>query len=130
MKKPRAIGGVLPLVLRKLLGMEDIQIGYPEFDEAFIIQGNDPAKVQQLFAHEDLRRLITAQPNFQVEVKDDEGWFGTEFPEGIDEVYFAIPQVIKDVDRLKALFQIFALILHLLGHLDSAYEDDPQIRLV
>jgi hypothetical protein len=64
-----------------------------------------------------------------VRVKDDEGWFGADFPEGVDELYFALPGVIKDVDRLKSLFQVFALILHLLCHLDSAYEDDPKILL-
>lgn len=115
--------------LGKLFGMQDLEVGYPEFDEAFVIQGNHAAKLKQLLSHEPLRRLIAGQPNFHVQVKDDEGWFGTEFPNGVDELYFAVAGVIKDVDRLKSLFHIFALILHLLCHLDSAYEDDPAIRL-
>ena len=115
--------------LGKLLGMQDIEVGYPEFDEPFIIQGNNRAKVKQLLSHEPLRTMIAAQPNFDVQVKDDEGWFGTEFPEGVDELYFVVPGVIKDVNRLKSLFKIFALILHLLCHLDSAYENDPEINL-
>ena len=115
--------------LGKMFGMEDIEVGYPEFDEPFIIQGNNPAKVKQLLSHEALRTMIAEQPNFHVQVKDDEGWFGAEFPEGVDELYFAVPRVIKEVDQLKSLFKIFALILHLLCHLDSAYEDDPEIHL-
>ncbi len=115
--------------LGKVFGMQDIEVGYPEFDEPFIIQGNNPAKVKQLFAHAALRAMIAEQPNFQVQVKNDEGWFGAQFPEGVDELYFAVPGVIKDVDQLKSLFKIFALILHLLCHLDSAYEDDPEIHL-
>jgi hypothetical protein len=115
--------------LGKLFGMQDIEIGEPEFDESFIIQSNNPGKVRQLLSHEPLRAMITEQPNFHVQVKDDEGWFGAEFPKGVDELYFAIPGVIKDLDRLKSLFKIFALILHLLCHLDSAYENDPNIRL-
>jgi len=115
--------------LGKALGMQDLEIGRPEFDEPFVIQGNNPAKVKQLLSHDRLRELIAAQPNFDVQVKDDEGWFGAEFPEGVDELYFVVPGVIKDVGQLKSLFQIFALILHLLCHLDSAYENDPEVRL-
>ncbi len=115
--------------LGKMMGMEDIRVGYPAFDEPFIIQGNDPAKVRSLCAHETLRGMIAAQPDFHLEVKDDEGWFGAEFPAGVDELYFRVVGVIKDVERLKSLFQIFALVLHLLCHLDSAYEDDPEIHL-
>ena len=32
--------------LGKFLGMQDIEVGYPEFDEAFIIKGNDESKVR------------------------------------------------------------------------------------
>ena len=32
--------------LGKLLGMQDIEVGDPEFDEAFIIKGNDESKVR------------------------------------------------------------------------------------
>ena len=115
--------------LGKLLGMQDIEIGDREFDEAFVIQGNNPDKLKQLFSHEPLRTLIATQPNFSVQVKEDDGWFSTEFPQGVDELYFSVPGVIKDTERLKSLFKIFGLTLHLLCHLDSAYEDDPQIRL-
>ena len=32
--------------LGKLLGMQDIEVGDPEFDEAFIIKGNDEDRVR------------------------------------------------------------------------------------
>ena len=35
--------------LGKLLGMQDIEVGDPEFDEAFIVQGTDEFKVRELF---------------------------------------------------------------------------------
>jgi hypothetical protein len=41
-------------------------------------------------------------------VKDDEGWFGTKFPDGVDELHFAVAGVIKDIDRLKGLYDLFA----------------------
>ena len=61
--------------------------------------------------------------------KDDEGWFGTDFPEGVDELYFECVGVIKKTVLLKALFGLFCLILQRLVQIDSAYEDDPQVTL-
>lgn len=111
--------------LGKALGLvEDIEVGYPEFDQGFIIQGNDPAKVRALFANPRIRQLIQLQPRIYLAVKDDEGWFGSHFPEGVDELYFQVVGVIKELDQLKILFDLFAETLNQLGHLDSAYEDD------
>lgn len=111
--------------LGKALGLvEDIEVGYPEFDQGFIIQGNDPVKVRALFANPRIRQLIQLQPAIYLAVKDDEGWFGSQFPEGVDELYFQVVGVIKELERLKILFDLFAETLNQLGHLDSAYEDD------
>ncbi len=59
--------------LGKLLGGQDIEVGYPDFDYDFIIQGNDSQKVRQLFANLKIRQLIQVQPEILFEVKDDEG---------------------------------------------------------
>ncbi len=115
--------------LGKALGMQDIVIGEPAFDDAFIIKGTDEGKVKQLFQIAKLREMVQSQPRIHLTVKDDEGWFGSEFPEGVDELYFRVAGVIKDVDRLKSLYLLFALTLNSLCHLGSAYEDDPQVQL-
>jgi len=115
--------------LGKLLGMQDIEVGHSEFDRAFVIQGTDPVKVHLLFGNAEIRRLLEAQPTIKLEVKDDEGWFGTSFPEGVDELCFVVPGVIKDIQRLKLLYELFAETLNHLCHIGSAYEDDPQLTL-
>jgi hypothetical protein len=115
--------------LGKLLGMQDVEVGYPEFDEAFIIQGNDEAKLRALFGNPRIRQLIDLQPDVYLTVKDDEGWFGTYFPEGVDELYFSVAGSITDVDQLKSLYYLFAEILNHLCHIGSAYEDDPKLAL-
>ena len=115
--------------LGKLFGMEDIEVGFPQFDEDFIIQGNNPVKLQDLFANSKIRELVEVQPNILFQVKDDEGWFGAEFPEGVDELYFQVPGVIKDLERLKTLFDLFAEVLNQLCVIDSAYEEDPGVNL-
>ncbi|MCI0388167.1 MAG: DUF3137 domain-containing protein [Acidobacteria bacterium] len=115
--------------LGKLLGMQDIEVGYPEFDNEFIIQGNDADKLRALFANPTIRQLIAVQPEIRLEVKDDEGWFGADFPEGVDELYFQVVGVIKEVERLKLLYELFATMLNYLCHIGSAYDDDPQVEL-
>lgn len=115
--------------LGKKLGMQDIEIGQAPFDDAFVIQGTDEAKVRRLLSNAKIRELFVAQPDVHLEVKDDEGWFGATFPEGVDELSFYTGGVITDVERLKQLFLLFAEILHQLCAIGSAYEDDPQVTL-
>lgn len=113
----------------KLLGMQDIQIGEPFFDDEFVVKGSDPAKLKLLFSNEKLREMFHAQPRIYLTVKDDEGWFGKDFPEGVDELYFQVIGVIKDVERLKGLYYLFAATLTVLCQMGSAYESDPQVKL-
>jgi hypothetical protein len=115
--------------LGKLLGMQDIEVGDPEFDEAFIIQGTDEFKVMNLFAEVKLRQMIKDQPKIRLEVKDNEGWFGPQFPENVDELRFQVAGVIKDTERLKALFDLFAVVLDQLCRIGSAYKQEPGVEL-
>jgi hypothetical protein len=113
----------------KWLGMQDVVVGDPVFDEAFIIKGSDERKVRALFAGSTLRELIAAQPDIHFEVKDDERWFGKKFPEGVDELYFQVLGIVKDVERLKQLFALFAETLDQLCRIGSAYEKEPGVSL-
>jgi len=115
--------------LGKRLGMQDIEVGDPEFDRDYVIKGNDESKVLALFGNLRIRQLIQAQPSIELQVKDDEGWFSTSFPEGVDELYFQVVGVIKDVERLKSLYELFAETLNHLCHIGSAYENDPHLAL-
>lgn len=115
--------------LGKLLGMQDIEIGDSEFDEAFIIQGNDESRVRELFADRKIRSLAQAQPRLRLTVKDSEGWFGPRFPEGVDELHFQVAGVIKEVDCLKGLFDLFAAVLDRLCRIGSADERAPEVSL-
>lgn len=113
----------------KYFGMKDIEVGYPEFDRDFIIKASDESKVRSLFMNDKIRALIHEQPSISLEVKDDEGWFSKNFPEGVDELYFQVTGVITDVKRLKSLYDLFGETLNHLCHIGSAYENDPQIKL-
>ncbi|MEW6235018.1 MAG: DUF3137 domain-containing protein [Candidatus Omnitrophota bacterium] len=112
----------------KLLGMQDVPVGDEEFDRDFIIKGNNETKVKALFSDPKIRELIKAQPSFYFEVKADGGWFEERFPEGVDELYFLVDECITNIERLEALYKLFAATLHQLCHIGSAYENDPNIH--
>ena len=97
----------------KLLGMQDIEIGYPMFDLNFIIKSNDKVKVKKLFADTKIRQLIQAQPSIELGIK-------TSSSGGMDELYFVENDIIVDVKRLKSLYELFAETLNKLHHIGSA----------
>ena len=47
------------------------------------------------------------------------------FPEGVDELYFNVAGVIKDLDRLKLLYELFAETLDQLCLTGAAYAANP-----
>ena len=84
--------------LDKALGAQDIHIGVPDFDHDFVIQGNDEAKVRTLLAGACIRQLIQEQKSIRLTLKGD-------------LLRFEAQGVIKDLPRLKALFDLFAALL-------------------
>lgn len=113
----------------KLLGMQDIEIGDHQFDEDFIVKATDESLVRQLLSNPKIRDLIARQRDINFSVKDDEGWFGPKFPEGVDELHFVAHGVIKDVERLKLLYDLFAETLDELCRMGSAYEGSVEVQL-
>jgi hypothetical protein len=109
--------------------VKDIEVGDSFFDDEFIIQGEPEALVSRLLSNVEVRQLIQDQPDIHFQVKDDDGWFKSKFPEGVDELYFEVVGVIKDRERLKNLFDLFALVLDELCRFGSAYETNPEVTV-
>lgn len=110
---------------RKSAGMQDVVIGFPRFDEEYIIQGNDEQKLRQMFTPERIRKIITWQPAIDLWNQEDKSWMTNEMGEGQNELSFQTQGVITDIDQLRNLYDLFAEILNHLCHIGSAYEDDP-----
>lgn len=113
----------------KFFGMQDIDIRDPRFNEGFVIQGNKPQKIRQLLNDYKLKALFEMVPKSNVEIKQDKGWFGKTYPDGVSVLYFECWGTLKNTETLKLLFQLFTLLLDRLVHIDSAYEDDPRLTL-
>ena len=93
--------------IAKWLGMQDLQVGVEPFDEEFIIKGTDEGLVRALFANPAIRDLVARQKNIHLTVKDD-------------ELYFHVTGIIKDLDRLKLLYELFAETLDQLSDIGAA----------
>jgi hypothetical protein len=117
--------------LGKMLGMQDVTVGQPELDEAFIIKGNDEQKLRTLFANPKIRELVVAQPAIRFCVDSNgQSFFGVGgLPPGVDELHFQVTGVIKDVERLKLLYELFSETLDELCRMGSAYEKSPGVEL-
>ena len=115
--------------IAKWLGMQDIEVGHEAFDRDFMIKGNDEGKLRALFESALLRELLEAQPQVLFTVKDNDGFGGVRFPADTDELCFTVVGVIKDLDRLKQLFELFSETLEQLCRIGSAYKQAPTVEL-
>ena len=112
--------------IAKRFGMQDVDVGQPEFDEAFVIKGNSEEKLRALFASPKVRELLSAQKEVHFAVRENAGWFRCkDMPEDADLLEFHVMGVVKDIDRLKLLFELFAETLDQLCEIGSAYEQAP-----
>ena len=115
--------------LGKFFGMQDIEIGDSLFDEDFVVQSTDEDRIKLLLSAPKLRELIAAQKEINFGVKNDEGWFGTKFPEGVDELHFVRTGIIKDVERLERLYELFAETLDELCRIGAASDQPANVEV-
>ena len=86
----------------KALGAQDIEIGDEEFDRAFTVQSNNESRVRALLMNQRIRHLIQAQKSIRLTTRNNELNFETQ-------------GVIRDIERLKLLFDLFREVLGQLG---------------
>jgi len=111
-------------------GLQDVEIGDLPFDERYIIQSNNPAKVKLFLQDARLRQLIAACPHVMFEVKDQaDDLFTHRFPQGVDELFFLAAGTITDIDRLRRMFDLFTETLGRLHEIGSAADYPPGVVL-
>jgi hypothetical protein len=105
--------------LGKLVGMQDVSIGFPEFDEIFIIKGSDEERLRKLFSNKKIRDLLHKQPNVRFEIVDLNHAEG-QAPQDTDELRFQVNGAIQDIELLKQLFELFSVTLNQLCRMGVA----------
>lgn len=104
----------------RFFGMQDLEIGVPEFDADWVVQGTDHARLRNLFADPEIRSLLGAAGGVSFRVRGDEGWFSRRHPEGIDMLELTTRGVVKEEARLKLFFALFAATLDRLVEVGDA----------
>ncbi len=121
--------------LKPLFGIQshlddkEIDIDFSDFDEKYIIRGNDEAKVKALFKDLTIRKLIQANPYIHFEIVGRDKIYKPNTPENSDMLCFQVLGTVKDLNQLKSIYDLFAETLNHLCHLGSAYENDPNLPL-
>lgn len=115
--------------LGRALGMQDVEIGDPAFDDAFVVKGNDESKVVALLADPALREMLASLPRMRLEVKNPGSWFGPSYPPNTDLLCFETHGVVTDLDQLKRFFAVFSALLRRLCAIGAAQKYDPGVRL-
>ena len=110
-------------IAKKFQRMRGVEVGDTEFDGRFIVKGNDESSIRALFANARIRMLIQSQPHIDLEVRHDRDGMQPSFPDGIDQLYFHENGIIRDVERLRSLYDLFAEILDNLCFIGSAGEN-------
>lgn len=109
-----------------------MKTGIPQFDQEFIIKGSDSERIMELISNPSIRLLIESQPKLKFGItKQRAGEKGfnaswTSLTVGKApasngdvqvELIFQEKGVIKDIERLKAIFDLF---YQTLDHLERA----------
>ncbi|RKZ30578.1 hypothetical protein DRQ33_07755 [bacterium] len=114
--------------LGKMLGMQDIKIGNPKFDDEYIIKSSDPAMVMSLLADGSITELIQKlQPpsGFNINSQIVKRLFGTKFPPNTYQIHYEQTNIVTDKQRLNNIFQIFMNTLDKMKKMGVAIERDP-----
>jgi hypothetical protein len=92
----------------KFLGMQDVEIGYPEFDKQLIVKTNNEQLAKYIFADENTRRTFQALTDFSFGIthhrSGDEG-------EKVPFLELEIDRGITDSTELRQLYHAFFSVL-------------------
>lgn len=125
-----SIGRSSPLTpLAKLLGAQDIEVGYADFDQSHVIKSNDPETVRRLFANPVIRDLLLAEKYATLRISDDGGWGGGKYPPDVDLLTLQVTGNILDLDHLHRLYRLTAEVLETLLSIRAVEEEQPTFRL-
>jgi hypothetical protein len=105
--------------IEKLFGAQDIKIGYPDFDKAFIIKSNNEFKIKTLLRNKEIRNFIESLKEVNLEISDQKGIWGEKLPKNEYELSYFMDGEIQNIQTLKSLLELFKLILDELHQMNA-----------
>lgn len=90
------------ITIGKLFGLQDIVLGYPEFDKNVVVKTNDAAKLTTVLAGEDSRKLLNNLSGFSLQLEShDEG----------NNLDLSIQRALLDINELTQVLAMFYEVL-------------------
>lgn len=86
----------------KFFGMEDVHLGYDDFDSKVIVKTNNKEIARQLFSDPEVRRVLGGLKDFSFQISS-----GKEEP-GLE---LMIDRLIDDPEELRALYTAYTAVL-------------------
>jgi hypothetical protein len=93
----------------KLFGTQDVIIGHPEFDNRYLIQSNDPAKVKEVLSDVEINSELIKHPIVNFEIRERKIAMNTELVLLLD-----LEGALIEIDKLKSIFESFNRVLNYL----------------
>jgi hypothetical protein len=100
----------------KFFGMQDVVIGYDEFDKKFIIKTNSLDKVKEIFEDSTVRSVIQTLKNFTFAVTTHHTSTTTDQP----FLELVIETGITDPDKLRSIYSAYYAVLAKLDGVNDA----------
>ena len=92
----------------RLFGMEDVVIGYPEFDDALIIKTNDRERTRRIFSDANVRKIFQSLRSFTLHLARHHIAGQTEKQPFLE---LSIEEGITDPAMLRNLYEVFLKVL-------------------
>ncbi len=87
----------------KVFGMQDVVLGYAEFDDNLIVKTHQPEKLKALFSSPEIRERIQNLSGFAFKVEEeDEGNF----------LEFNMQRALTDLNELKVILELFYSVMN------------------
>lgn len=88
----------------KLFGLQDIELGYPEFDKNIIVKTNDADKLKNVLAGEGARKILQNMSGFALKLEGDDN---------SNILDLSIQRALTDINELNQVLAMFYEILTL-----------------
>ncbi|QDU78527.1 hypothetical protein Pla110_02310 [Polystyrenella longa] len=97
--------------LGELLGMQNINVGDPGFDQKMVVKGDRINVIREVLNHPDIQAkfLMFSWIEFRIDV--EKGFFSSKFPEGATQLKFTLKGVLRDQERIKNLFLLAIMLI-------------------
>lgn len=105
--------------IAKVFGLQDIKIGYEEFDKKFIVKSNDELKIKSLLWNSNVRSLIEKLKNFSLQTSDQKGIWEEKLQDNELELSIYFEGEIHDSEILMITRDVLMEILNFLSRTKS-----------